>query len=222
MNFSPKEFIYITENIIKKITHDLSNPMSAIINACEIFRFQNSKESDQGDKKLNLNSIFQNASNSLHKKINLIRYLFISYENISLNHDDEIFFEIVQEFESKNSFNLNFDFENSEILFKKILIFCLSSFSYFILKNSIINFYKEDNSKGFFFEFEFNSCSLKEIESIIKFLHNDLNFEKDKDFLNPIEVFTFYFKIFLKDENLLIKRELKDKNKILVKFLEKS
>ena len=59
MNFSSKELMCVVENIIKKITHDLSNPMSAIINACEVSRFQKSTEVIEKNHASNLNSIFQ-------------------------------------------------------------------------------------------------------------------------------------------------------------------
>lgn len=222
MNFSSKELMCVVENIIKKITHDLSNPMSAIINACEVSRFQKSTEVIEKNHASNLNSIFQNASNSLYRKINLIRYLFISCENINLNHEDEIFFEILYEFENKNLFNLNFDVTNSDALFKKILAFCVSFFSYFVSNNSIVNFYEsQENSQKFFFEFEAELKCLDEINSIVDFLSADLNFEKDKEFLNPIEILIFYFKIFLKSENFLIDKKIRNENKIAINFFKK-
>lgn len=230
MNFSSNALILeIIENIIKKITHDFGNPLSAIMNACELSRMEKSSsafvsKNQESWQSSNLDSIFQNASQSLKKKLNFFRYFFISSSEITSDHDDEIFIEIIHDFENRHSFNLNFDFSNSETIFKKILLSLLSLFSYYISKNSISIFVSNSDSTKFSFEFEIDLAHLNDFIELIKFLSTELNLGEIQNFLNPIDIFTVYFKIFLKNENFSISTDQENLNsrKVTIYLCKKS
>jgi hypothetical protein len=195
-----KLMLSIIENIIKKITHDFGNPISALINTSEVLRMQQDSSiisSKSNSSQSNLNSIFQNASQSLYKKLNFFRYFFFSEKGIISEQDDEIFIEIIHDFENRHSFHLNFDFSNSETIFKKNLLSFLSIFSYFILKDSIVKFTSTPDSKNFYFEFEIDEAHKQELSQLINFFINPINSSQIESFLNPIDIFTLYFKLFL-------------------------
>jgi hypothetical protein len=224
MNFTVKELSEIVGNIMKKVTHDLSNPMSAIMNASEILRLQENNPNNIGNiglPKAKLRSIFYNASDSLTKKINILRYLFNFEYQTSNTYDEEIFIEIVHDFENRNCFHLNFDFDNHQILFKKILLYCLVTFSYFIFKDSIVNFNFDEKFNNFNFNFQISLENAQEFNKIIEFLSKDLNYLEDKKFVDPIEVFIFYFKIFLKTDNFAIESHFYDSNRVKIIFSRK-
>jgi hypothetical protein len=207
MTFDTAIFSEIIENIIKKIIHDFSNPISALINVSEIIRLkqEESKKENLLDDKLF--DIFNSSLNSFQKKFNLLRYIFIDVNNISLNdEDEEIFLKIISEFEDKYNFSINFDFLKSEIIYKKIILFFLYTFSFFILKDTVLEIvsFNENYHKFIFYIDKLNIPKYNELLEINNFLSTEINFIIDKKFLNPIEVFIFYFKIFLKTSNFKV------------------
>lgn len=208
MNFNPSQTMEIVENLMKKIIHDISNPMTGIINACEIIKIKQNTVNQSDFIDLNsISSLFTNSSNSLYRKVNLFRYIFIDGENLRLSdEDDEIFIEIIHEFENRYSYNLNYDFHNSSVLYKKIILLYINVFSHFISNGSIstIKCDKELKNFSFIFSFSLENQAESSILNIIDFFNSDLTFDLNKNFLNPIDIFSFYFKIFLKSKNFYI------------------
>lgn len=219
--YSKENFENFINNLIKRITHDIANPLTTSMNGIELLK-ETSISNMQNNSSRLFNTI-ENSINNLYDKVNLIRYLYIINENnIFPKSQVQTWKEILERIANKNEVKIqfNFNFLEEKNSFFQIITHLIYEILNYLSRNSqiIIENFNEHNTNIIQFSCIDNQefTNYTSIENTLNFLSQNHNNQITS--FNPININLHFFKFVLQKYNIKIEYTLVNKYNLIVKF----